>query len=102
MTTEVWCRLCGDRPATVGDGRTGPPSSCATCAAAADAAMEVDRLYFEAHPDETLYYREPLPGEQFGVLAQPEGIDESRVCRMVQVRKLGPGVRTRELLWIVT
>ena len=29
----------------------------------AEQASEVDRAYFDAHPDETVYYREAIPGE---------------------------------------
>ncbi len=92
----TWCRLCGDRPASVTDAQDGVPALCGTCADAADAAMEADRLYFERHPGETVYYREPFPGESFGSAAVPDG-----ASAMVEVRQIGPGLRTRAQYWVI-
>lgn len=58
-------------------------------AEAIEAACEADRLWFDAHPLEALYTREPVDYEFGGVLVGPY---------RVEVEKLGPGLRSRHLV----
>lgn len=52
-----------------------------------DAVSEADRLYFEQHPDETVYYRRIVPGEFADV----------PVAGLVEVTRIAPGVRARKV-----
>lgn len=63
----------------------------------ADYVMDVDRLYFDAHPGEPVYVRPPLEHEWCCWRCATEGRCRPAVGTVVAVHvtNLGPGVRAR-------
>ncbi len=59
--------------------------------ASVDAASERDRVYFETHPDATVYYRKRIPGE-YGPREEDEAVRNATYTRVTQIRR---GYRTR-------
>lgn len=59
-----------------------------------DQASELDRLYFEQHPDENVYIRARFPGEWGPYEDEISGAH-------TQVTQIEPGVRVRRALEIV-
>ena len=53
-------------------------------------AMDLDRAYFESHPEAGRYFRRALKGE-FGTVLRPKPGNEL----WVEVRQMGPGARMR-------
>jgi hypothetical protein len=52
-----------------------------------DATCEADRVYFEQHPTETVYYREIVPGE----------FADTPAAGLVEVTRVALGVRLRKV-----
>lgn len=104
MSAETWCQLCGDRPA-LPRGPRDTADVCKTCLDAGDAAAKLDRLYFEQHPGEFQYYRDPLPGEEFTAESPSIWADIKlpgiTFARTVEVMRIGKGMRQRRLIWVI-
>jgi hypothetical protein len=66
--------------------------------AAVEEAMDLDRAYFEKHPEETQYIREAIPFEFPPMRLDPPA---PGATLMVRVISLGPGLRARTTHWVM-